>query len=65
MCALAGLTPPARVDGKSLVPVLRGETTTLREVAFTRFAGEQFDLRDARWKLIRYPLHDRVEFFDL
>lgn len=65
LCRLAGLTPPARIDGMSLVPILRGEPTTLREVAFTHFCNEQFALRDARWKLIRYPLHARVEFFDL
>lgn len=65
LCALAGVPIPARVDGLSLAPILRGKREEVREVAFTHFCNEQFALRDARWKLIRYPLHDRVEFFDL
>ncbi len=65
LCALAGLPVPARVDGLSLAAILRGEREQVRDVAFTHFRDEQFALRDQRWKLIRYPMHRRVEFFDL
>ncbi|MBL9199322.1 MAG: sulfatase-like hydrolase/transferase [Opitutaceae bacterium] len=65
LCRLAGFAPPARVDGLSLAPILRGEREHVRDVAFTHFRDEQFALRDQRWKLIRYPSHGRVEFFDL
>jgi arylsulfatase A-like enzyme len=65
LCRLAGFAPPARVDGVSLAPILRGEREHGRDVAFTHFRDEQFALRDQRWKLIRYPQHGRVEFFDL
>lgn len=65
LCRLAGFASPARVDGLSLAPILRGEREHVRDVAFTHFRDEQFALRDQRWKLIRYPHHGRVEFFDL
>lgn len=65
LCQLAGFAPPARLDGLSLAPILRGEREQVRDVAFTHFRDEQFALRDQRWKLIRYPSHGRVEFFDL
>ncbi len=65
LCRLAGFAPPACVDGLSLAPILRGEREHVRDVAFTHFRHEQFALRDQRWKLIRYPQHGRIEFFDL
>ncbi len=65
LCALAGLPIPARVDGLSLAPILRGEKSGVREVAFTHFRDEQFALRDQRWKLILYPQLKRTELFDL
>jgi arylsulfatase A-like enzyme len=63
--ALAGLPVPARVEGLSLAPILRDGRAAVREVAFTHFRDEQFALHDERRKLIRYPHHGRVEFFDL
>lgn len=65
VCRLAGVDVPARVEGKSLVPILRGEQAQVRDIAFTVFRNEQFAIRDQRWKLIRYPTFDRVELFDL
>jgi arylsulfatase A-like enzyme len=65
LCALAGIPIPSRVEGLSLVPVLRGEKSQVRDVAFTHYRNEQFALRDDRWKLIRYPQRNRLEFFDL
>lgn len=63
--ALAGIPAPEGSEGRSLVPVLKGETTAHREVIFTAYRNVQRALRDDRWKLIRYPRVDRTQLFDL
>lgn len=61
----AGAKIPAGVEGLSLVPVLAGKKTELRDVLYTGYRACQRSLRDGRWKLIRYPLVDRTQLFDL
>ena len=61
----AGAKVPAGVEGLSLVPVLAGKGNKLRDVLYTGYRDCQRALRDARWKLIRYPLVDRTQLFDL
>lgn len=73
-CELAGVDSPARMQGRSLVPLLRGERPDAwRTAAYTRyhefpgahdvprFAG----VRTARHKLIWYEELDEWELFDL
>lgn len=64
-CDLAGATVPAGVEGKSLRPVIRGESNGVRDVLYTAYRDCQRAVRDDRWKLIRYPLVDRTQLFDL
>lgn len=65
-CAeFAGAEIPAGVEGMSLVPLLRGKNVKRRDVLYTGYRDCQRALRDDRWKLIRYPLVDRVQLFDL
>ena len=64
-CEIAGATPPAGVEGRSLMPVIRGERKQVRDVLYTGYRDGQRAIRDDRWKLIRYPLVDRTQLFDL
>ena len=61
----AGAKVPAGVEGRSLLPVLSGKAEKVRDVLYTGYRDCQRSLRDDRWKLIRYPLVDRTQLFDL
>ncbi len=61
----AGAKIPDGVDGKSLVPIIAGKETKVRDVLYTGYRTCQRSVRDDRWKLIRYPLVDRTQLFDL
>lgn len=66
---VAGGTPPDSIDGRSLLPVLKGETSKHREVIFTTHSGDGdnnvYPMRAARtldgWKYIR-NLHPEFRF---
>ena len=62
---LAGAALPDGVEGLSLVPVLTGARKQVREVLYTGYRNCQRAVRDERWKLIRYPLVDKTQLFDL
>ena len=65
---LGGVSPPAGIDGVSVVPLLFGERQTWGERAFywERHAGGfQQAVRKGRWKAIRHGLAGRLELFDL
>jgi arylsulfatase A-like enzyme len=64
-CDLAGASIPAGVEGKSLLPVIQGKQPRVRDVLYTAYRDCQRSLRNDRWKLIRYPLVDRTQLFDL
>lgn len=63
--ALAGAPVPAGVEGRSLEPILHEKTDHVRDVLYTAYRSGQRAVRDERWKLIRYPLVDRTQLFDL
>ena len=59
LIAAAGGTVPADIDGRSFLPVLRGEASAHREVIFTTHSGDGEmnvypirALRDGDWKFI-------------
>jgi len=60
-----GAKLPAGVDGKSIVTILTGKEAKVRDVLYTGYRHCQRAIRDDRWKLIRYPLVDRTQLFDL
>ena len=62
---VAGAKIPAGVDGKSLMPILKGKETKVRDVLYTAYRNCQRSMRDDRWKLIRYPLINKTQLFDL
>jgi len=61
----AGAKVPAGVEGQSIVPILTGKQNKVRDVLYTAYRNCQRAIRDDRWKLIRYPLVDRTQLFDL
>ncbi len=65
LCDLAGIPLPAGLDAKSLAPVIMGQQTKVRDCLFTAYRDCQRSIRDERWKLIRYPLIGKTQFFDL
>lgn len=64
-CDLTGAKIPEGVEGRSLVPVIQGRTAKVRDVLYIGYQAGQRAIRDDRWKLIRYPLVDRTQLFDL
>jgi arylsulfatase A-like enzyme len=62
---LAGVAGPPESEGKSLVPVLTGKQTKVRDSLFTAYRNLQRAVRDDRWKLIVYPQVNKVQLFDL
>lgn len=61
----SGADIPEGVEGKSIVPILTGDETKLRDVLYTGYKKCQRSVRDDRWKLIRYPHIDHTQLFDL
>ncbi len=64
LAELAGVHSPG-VDGRSLVPIMRGLETEVRDSVYTAFEEVMRAVRDQRWKLIRYPHINRTQLFDL
>lgn len=62
---LAGAKTPEGVEGKSLVPLMMGKEAKVRDVLYTGYKTCQRAVRDDRWKLIRYPLVNMTQLFDL
>jgi len=65
VCELAGIQPPADLDGQSLVPLWRGEKTKVRDSVFLAFTDWIRAVREGPWKLIRYPQIDHTQLFNL
>lgn len=65
LCELAGTPVPAEVDGKSLAPIIRGQSQAVRDTLFLSYRDVQRAVRDERWKLIVYPKVDVLQLFDL
>jgi arylsulfatase A-like enzyme len=63
--ALAKVPAPDGSEGRSLAPVLIGQTETHRTVIFTAYTRVQRAVRDDRWKLIAYPQINKTQLFDL
>jgi len=65
VCEMAGIEVPKTVQGRSLVPVLRGEVDSLYPCVFGHFSNAQRMIRTERWKLVHYPQIDKYQLFDL
>jgi arylsulfatase A-like enzyme len=65
LAELGSAKSPPGVEGKSLVPIIKDQQNKVRDVLYTGYRDGQRAIRDDRWKLIRYPLVDRTQLFDL
>ena len=65
LAEFAGATIPNAVEGKSLAAITSGKESKVRDVLYTGYRNCMRSIRDDRWKLIRYPLVDRTQLFDL
>ncbi|MEM7199262.1 MAG: sulfatase-like hydrolase/transferase [Planctomycetota bacterium] len=66
ICDLAGLATPAGVEGQTLAPQWRSTSPPAgRNSLFLAYEDLMRAVRDARFKLIRYPHSDRDQLFDL
>lgn len=63
----AGLPAPAGIEGKSLMPVIRGQQSAVRDTLFGAYRDWQRMIRDERWKLITYHVGGQrtTQLFDL
>lgn len=61
--AAAGIDLPKNItlDGRDLLPALRGKSASPHEVIFSHGGGKISGVRDARWKLHLIPVKDRKE----
>ena len=59
-------TPPT-VEGKSLVPVIKGEQVAVRDSVFTAYRHFQRAVRTSEWKLILYKVNgtETVQLFNM
>lgn len=55
LCELAGVRTPASVDGRSILPLLRGEPMTTRAAVYTENAWSKA-IRTEHWKYVHYPV---------
>ena len=62
---LTGVKGPEGSEGKSLVPIMKGETKQVRDALFLAYRGVQRSIVDERWQLITYPQINRTQLFDL
>ncbi|MGQ1911499.1 sulfatase-like hydrolase/transferase [Marinifilum sp. RC60d5] len=54
ICDLTGLSIPASVDGKSLVPVIKGEKKQVRDYTYHAYRQHQRAYRKGNYKLIEF-----------
>src|SRR5207244_3079911 len=72
---LAGVPIPSQMQGRSLVPLLKGQTASLRDSFLIEHASDNVfprvrnmgyqAVRTERWKYIRYTDLGMVELYDL
>ena len=62
---LAKVQAPDGSEGKSLVPVMKGDATQVRDSIFLAYRNVQRAVRDERWKIIVYPQINKTQLFDL
>ena len=72
VCDLTDVDCPDTTEGRSLVPLMRGDVERVRPTVFAAYKDIHRTIRDGRWKLIRYYVSeetgegtDCIQFFDL
>jgi arylsulfatase A-like enzyme len=65
LCAASSLPAPKDIDGKDLLPVIKGEKTGVRNSLFTAYRNTVRAVRTDEWKLIRYPQINYTQLYNL
>jgi arylsulfatase A-like enzyme len=65
VCSLAGVPPPANLDGHDLTPIWLGERAKVRDSIFLAYTNLMRSVRDERYKLLQYPQINYTQLFDL
>jgi arylsulfatase A-like enzyme len=65
LCQLLKVDAPGPVAGASLAPIWRGEKQSLRDAVLLGYEDGQRAIVESQWKLIRYPLINYTQLFDL
>jgi len=65
LCDASGLPAPEGIDGKNLYPVIKGETTSVRNSLYTAYRNTVRAVRTDEWKLIRYPQINHTQLYNL
>lgn len=65
LCTAANLPVPKEIDGKDLMPVIKGEKTGVRNSLFTAYRNTVRAVRTDEWKLIRYPQINFTQLYNL
>jgi len=63
--SLCGVAAPSSSEGLDLGAVLKDPSASARPRLIFAYRNVQRAIRDDRWKLIRYPLVNRTQLFDL
>ena len=65
IAGLIGMSVPATVEGKSLLPILASRAGQVRTTIYAASMDTQRSIRDYHWKLIFYPRTERYQLFNL
>ncbi|NLE60699.1 MAG: sulfatase-like hydrolase/transferase [Planctomycetes bacterium] len=65
ICEMTGTAIPDGLDGTSLKPVIDKKAESVRDSIFMSYGNCQRGIREERFKLIRYPLINKTQLFDL
>jgi arylsulfatase A-like enzyme len=65
LCAATNLPAPKEIDGKNLLPVIKGEKEDVRNSLFTAYRNTVRAVRTDEWKLIRYPQINYTQLYNL
>jgi arylsulfatase A-like enzyme len=65
LCAASNLPAPTEIDGKNLMPVIKGEKPGVRNSLFTAYRNTVRAVRTDEWKLIRYPQINFTQLYNL
>jgi len=61
----SAIQSPSPIDGRSFAPVIDRKSETARKTVFLAFMESQRSIRQAAWKLIRYPQVNITQLFNL
>jgi arylsulfatase A-like enzyme len=59
LCELIGIQPSETADGKSLVPLIKGQNEKIYDSVFSAYKDLQRMVKKGKWKMIQYYCSDK------